>query len=371
MKQILLFLSFFLMLHFSYAQTVLEYQTASSTDNATLPPSTSDPTISATDLTAGSGIIANGGSTWNWRGFDPDNASFADAVADGDFWRWEFTVIGESVDLSALDIRVDRSGTGPDDFEIQAVVNSGTPISILTYDFNDGTAGVDFTNVDLSGIPILNTGDVVVFTLAAFNSESSSGTFDLETVDFNGNDSRSLRLYGNAVLPIQLTYFNAKIINNHVQLEWRTETELNNDYVQIERSANGKSFKAIEKVKGAGTTLEPQMYTYLDEQPLKGTNYYRLKQVDLDGTFEYHNTVVVRMDDDKIAELFPTFVRDQLTIQTDTQADVRILNEAGQVMRMFSVNGQESLDVSALAAGTYHVLIQTERKLETQRFIKQ
>ena len=67
--------------------------------------------------------------------------------------------------LATMDIRLDRSGTGPDDFEIQASVNGGTAVSLLTHDFNDSANEVEFTNVDLSAIGALTQGDSVVFTL--------------------------------------------------------------------------------------------------------------------------------------------------------------------------------------------------------------
>ena len=84
------------------------------------------------------------------------------------------------VTLTGLDIRLDRSGTGPDDFEIQAAVNGGTPISITTFDYNDSDAGVNFENLSLAALGDLSAGDSVVFTLGAFNSESTGGSFDIE-----------------------------------------------------------------------------------------------------------------------------------------------------------------------------------------------
>ncbi|MEM1328819.1 MAG: T9SS type A sorting domain-containing protein [Bacteroidota bacterium] len=187
--------------------------------------------------------------------------------------------------------------------------------------------------------------------------------FDPTTTNFGFKDG---------ILPIELTYFNAKLTNdNQVELNWRTETEIDNDYIQIERARDGKSFEPIGKVQGAGTTLEAQVYTFIDEQPLKGANYYRLKQVDFNGTFEYHKVVVVSVNDDKVTNLFPTFVQDQLTVAADGFAQVSVFNEAGQLVKAFSINGTESLAVSDLAAGTYHVVIEQNGTRETKRFVKQ
>jgi hypothetical protein len=180
------------------ADVIVQYDTAPSQSNATLTASTVDAAVSADLMAAGSGINAASGSTWNWNSWDTANTSFASAVAGGEFWSWGFdvTAANTSVDLSDFDIRLDRSGTGPDDFEIQASVNGGTPFSLLSFNYNDADLGVDFIGVSLASLPTLVTGDSVVFTLAAWNAEGSAGTFDLETIDFGGSDPRSLRING-------------------------------------------------------------------------------------------------------------------------------------------------------------------------------
>ncbi|MEM8489974.1 MAG: ExeM/NucH family extracellular endonuclease [Pseudomonadota bacterium] len=180
----------------SQGAVLAEWDTAPSTENATLAPTTTDPSIDATQLSTGGGIIANSGGTWNWRDWDVASTDFDQAVAAGDFWTWGFTVTGGPITPETFDIRLDRSGSGPDDVEIRVSVNGGAGITVLTQDYGDSGSGVSFTGVDLSALGTLNTGDTVVFTLAAFNSESSGGTFDLETVDFGGADPRSLRIEG-------------------------------------------------------------------------------------------------------------------------------------------------------------------------------
>ncbi|MEM1271883.1 MAG: PEP-CTERM sorting domain-containing protein [Bacteroidota bacterium] len=181
------------------ASVILQYATAGST--STLSPVIADPGIAADDLQAGTGIVAQTFSTFNFNDWDTDNTSFADAVADDEVWTWGFDVTSPlDLNLTTLDVRLDRSSTGPDDFEIQASVNGGTPVSVLTFDFGDSSAGVEFEDVDLSGLGTLSTGDSVVFTLAAFNSETTGGTFDLETFTFpGGNDA--LIISGVFVIP--------------------------------------------------------------------------------------------------------------------------------------------------------------------------
>lgn len=175
-----------LMASAAQAVTIVQYGTAGSTTS--LAPNTIAPEVSGDDLTAGAGINVLSFSTFNFNGWETDNTSFSDAIADDEYFRWGFTVTDGTVqvDLTTLDIRVDRSGTGPDDFEIQASVNGAPGISVLTHDYADATSGVNFLGVDLSAINGLTAGDSVVFTLGAFNAESTAGTFDLETITFPG-----------------------------------------------------------------------------------------------------------------------------------------------------------------------------------------
>ncbi|MEM9148261.1 MAG: hypothetical protein AAGC57_19005 [Pseudomonadota bacterium] len=98
-------------------------------------------------------------------------------------------------DLESIDIRLDSSGTGPDDSVIFLAINGGSDVSVLSHGFMDATVGVDFS-VDLSRFTgVTQSG----FTLAAFNAEGSSGTFDLEMIEFGGADPRSFRPEGSEV----------------------------------------------------------------------------------------------------------------------------------------------------------------------------
>ena len=196
------------------ADIVVQYPTAPSDPNATLA-ATIENGVTATDLSTGGGLQSNTFSTWNWQDWGVTGSSgpyetyptFADAVANGKFWTWGFQVAtGTTISDLTLDTRLDRSGTGPNQVEIQASVNAGPAVSVLTFDYGTSGSGVDFIGVDLSALGTLNGGDNVSFTLAAFGEDSggasSSGSFDLETVDFNGSDPRALRVEGTiSVIP--------------------------------------------------------------------------------------------------------------------------------------------------------------------------
>ena len=164
------------------AALILQYNSASSTTNPTLSASIADAAILADNFTAAGGLTAKRGSTYNWRGWDTGSNNFAQAVTANDFFQWGFDITATltTLELSTMDIHLDRSSSGPDNFEIQASINGGAGNFVLAHDFADTHSALDFLSVDLSMIPDLASGDSIVFTLAAFNSESLNGTFDIE-----------------------------------------------------------------------------------------------------------------------------------------------------------------------------------------------
>jgi len=94
-------------------------------------------------------------------------------------------------------------------------------------------------------------------------------------------------------LPVEFAYFRAQPNTTTVLLEWGTASELNNDRFEVQRSINGVDFTTIGTVGGAGTTATPQAYSFIDEQPLVGTTFYRLRQVDFDGAQDFSSIVTV------------------------------------------------------------------------------
>ncbi len=95
------------------------------------------------------------------------------------------------------------------------------------------------------------------------------------------------------VVPVQLIYFRGQAESNRVRLNWATATETNSDYFSIERSVDLKEFLPIGKITSLGESRQRHEYSFLDEAPLPGVNYYRLKQVDKDLAFEYSKIIAV------------------------------------------------------------------------------
>jgi len=179
-------------------------------------------------------------------------------------------------------------------------------------------------------------------------------------------------------LPIELMSFNARALEGQVLLNWQTLTEINNDYMAVERSSDGQDFEEIGQIQGAGTSFIPQSYELLDPQPYQGLNYYRLRQVDFDGTTTYSKMVSVVFEGQGWGvQVFPSLTQDFVNIRLDQASDQR-----GEV-RIYDLNGKlrhrqvlESgslglgLNISHLNAG--HFVVQIERQIgtTTHRIVK-
>lgn len=104
-------------------------------------------------------------------------------------------------------------------------------------------------------------------------------------------------------MPVEFVSFAGKAAGNRVQLNWETSLERNADRFEVERSQNASEFGSIGQVKAAGDATQNQFYGFSDEQPLTGVNYYRLRQVDRDGSVQHSKIIAVTPNPDSPAIL--------------------------------------------------------------------
>lgn len=179
-------------------------------------------------------------------------------------------------------------------------------------------------------------------------------------------------------LPIELLSFGAKAMDQQVLLSWQTLTEINNDYMAIERSVDGKDFEEVGVVKGAGTTFIPQSYELWDKQPYQGLNYYRLRQVDFDGTTTFSDIVsVVFKGKGRGVKVFPSLAEDFINIRleqpTTSNGEIRIYDLNGKLRhRQVLENGSLSLGINISHLNPGHFIVQIERAIgvDTKRITK-
>ncbi len=224
---------------------------------------------------------------------------------------------------------------------------------------NDGSGWNTYSSVS----PVVSSNSISVSGLSSFSS-------------FTGTDV-------NNPLPVELLYFDAIKENDYVLLEWETASEKDNDYFQIERSEDGITFDTIGKVSGAGNSKVNTSYSFKDVETLEAKTYYRLKQVDFDGDFEYSPVVSVGGQNmNNKLELYPNPANDfinlrssivnqdlkniQLTLYT---VDGQLINENNYSFEL--LNNEIYISINTLSKGIYLLEAKSNDFTEIIRFIKQ
>ena len=167
-------------------------------------------------------------------------------------------------------------------------------------------------------------------------------------------------------LPVELTSFTANMVNGKVMLTWATATEINNAGFSVERSIDNKKFSEIAFIKGHGTSTEKSIYNYTDKSALSGKYYYRLKQVDFDGTYQYLKSVEVDMGLPKnyaLDQNYPNPFNPSTTIRfalpMNATVNIKLYNTLGQEVAIilnneFSAGVHEAvLNASNFSSGIY------------------
>lgn len=203
----------------------------------------------------------------------------------------------------------------------------------------------------------------------------NSGTNIVEFRSNNGEspflDKISLELL--TALPIVISSINATTTARGVKVDWATTLEQNSDYMEIQKSYDGLVFKSLNTYESNGDSYKLNQYQYLDENPVEGVNYYRIKQVDLDGVVSYSKIVsaVVEPASKPSFKVYPTALIDQRTVTISSSAiysgiKIYAISALG-IVKSIGVTTQDktiSIDLSTLPKGNYYLALDRPDGLE-------
>ncbi|GJM32576.1 MAG: hypothetical protein DHS20C18_15770 [Saprospiraceae bacterium] len=261
----------------------------------------------------------------------------------------------------------------------QTINNS--PLTDITYE-----VGLTASGATVSGLPTGVSGSFSAGIFTISGAPTQTGTFNY-TVTTTGASCTNPSIAGTievtAILPIELLSFTGKRVDKNIELNWVTATEQNNDYMAVERSRDGIRFTEIGRVGGAGTTNEIKDYSFVDQSPQRGANYYRLRQVDLDGRMEYHKVITVDFSGRPISgslglALAPNPVQNQLNIKWATadrevNVTIQLFDGMGRQLAGYTLsnsNGTFELPVATLTSGVYIVKLSQNGLSESKQFMK-
>ena len=215
-----------------------------------------------------------------------------------------------------------RSGNGNKRI---VVIKAGAAVNAMPVDSNYYLANAVFgsgTQMGSGNYVVYNgSGSSVVVSGLTWNVNYFATIYEYNGWYSTSNYQTSGALSGNSILPVVWLDFNAELINSdQIKLDWSTASEINNSRFEIERTFDNKNWETIGNVKGNGNTNSISNYQFIDNalttiNQQSSTIYYRLKQVDFDGKFEYSKTVSVKLLENNKIEISPNPFTDEISLK--------------------------------------------------------
>ena len=204
-----------------------------------------------------------------------------------------------------------------------------------------------------------------------------SGT-TIFTAPFTGF-SRFFLVDGGVILPVTLTEFTGRLnTDQDALLSWTTASEFNNRQFDLEMSRDGINFSLLATIGSQGNAAATQEYSYLHIKPGSGVNYYRLKQIDWNGDFEYSKIISLKVDNTiSRPSVYPVPAKNTITINFGsllTKTELEIFSADMKNVRREIISTPsltKTIDISSLSKGIYFIRYKKDGNKEVLRFIKE
>ncbi|MCB2409806.1 Ig-like domain-containing protein [Hymenobacter lucidus] len=310
-------------------------------------------------------------------------------VASGNDFGLDDIYIGTcAVSLRVNDVRnarMNNKAAANSISALSATVTSGPPVGSYTIQtLPAAAAGVLYLR-GAAVLPgqILSTSEANQLTFDPADGYVGTATFTYTGSDTSGSGSNNTATFTIPVestpLPVELTAFAAKLVGTQdAQLIWRTAQEHNNDHFDVERSTDQEAFTVVGTVAGHGTTTSATSYTYTDRgvgASFSGTVYYRLRQVDTDGTSTYSPVRSVNIEGTQELSVYPNPATGPATLDLRVlpagSYQVTLVDAVGRQLRSTALSGgqQHPLLLDGLPRGTYVLLVRGPGTKLSQRVV--
>lgn len=252
---------------------------------------------------------------------------------------------------------------------IITAVNGTTPIfpTLITPSASNSVSGSTITG----HIPASSSSASGNAIVSFFGQEVSSVTINFSIINIVGTPSASaepgfgianLTFNLDEALPVKLLSFDAYKKGNVAQLVWATASEQNNKGFEIERSTDGRTFTKIGFVSSFAENGNSSLkldYNFTDNNPANGQNFYRLKQVDFDGKYEYSSVRLVSFDKENNINLYPNPATESVNIAgLQGSESIYVYDVSGRlVYQSKAENASVNIPLTACSKGTYHISI--------------
>jgi hypothetical protein len=275
-----------------------------------------------------------------------------DTVSSFRYWDIDRFLTSTMASSSSADLR--NGGSGPVItfyFDTNDFVYDGDDLTICK---NTEASPSTWFDIGGTGAPSYSAGDLLSGSVTSTSNPTSFNSFSTFTL---GNLSGGIN-----PLPIELVSFDAykTVEESFVQIEWATSSEINNDYFTVEKSSDGINWETVSIITGAGNSNSVLNYAAKDYDPYPNTSFYRLKQTDFDGTFEYSELVAINISGThEEVVVYPNPVAKKLNIQSSSIQQIKIIDSEG--VTHIDAETSDFIDVSNLPNGVYFLqMVNTE-----------
>ncbi len=245
----------------------------------------------------------------------------------------------------------------------QLSVSAGGTLSNNTYYwYNSGLLVA--TNIGDSVFPVTETGN---YSVAVTNTIATQLTLYSDTVDVSS-------------LPVKFLSFTAQKQGTQALLQWTTTQEINSSYYTVERSSDDVNFTAIGQLSAKGNIVATVAYSFIDNKPVNGINYYRLRVVDKDGKYTYSEIRSINVTINFAANIYPNPVQNDLNLNFNCNkamtVQVEIVSGEGKIISSQQIKvaagvSTQSMNSASLSNGVYYVRCISANGETELRFVKE
>ncbi|MGV3548113.1 MAG: T9SS type A sorting domain-containing protein, partial [Pedobacter sp.] len=267
--------------------------------------------------------------------------------------------LSQTISFAALDAKTTNSA----DFTLGATASSGLAVSYTSSNTNIAEV---YQDNSVWKVKIKAAGSVVITASQSGNGDYAAASAVVQTL-----------VITEGVLPVQLTNYTAKVVNQTAKLDWSVSSERDNRKFVIYRSGDDNQFAEIGGVASLGNTSTNRNYFFVDKQPLNGNNYYKLVQVDLDGKptelgVKPLNFILSAVHVSVYPN--PTKERVNVTFEAGKYNRAALSSIEGKVLKSFELSAQHdqlAIDLSAYSIGTYFIRLTGAQQSIVKKVVKQ
>jgi hypothetical protein len=272
---------------------------------------------------------------------------------------------GYKLTVTGISFNAGRTATGPNKIDAYYSTDNFAGSTLVgSYTNNNESTLTPFSGAAMT----LTVNEGETLKIRFWGYEGGGGAFRINNISIAGASS---------TLPISLTSFTAKPIDKTILLNWATASEKNNQKFEVLKSVDGKSFKSIATVNGTGNSDTDKSYSFADENPYAGANYYKLKQTDFDGATATSTVISAnaKIEDVKLsAYVSSNSVIVNINSPNQTDGKITLFDMNGRKLESKNLvlnKGYNEINFGKfIVPGTYFVNLMSGGKSISYKFIK-